>query len=58
MIGGLLNGLLIGWILLIFGFEPVAINGFKELFNIVLTTNTYYFVFGLIGLIGGAIHNN
>ena len=58
MLNGLLNGLIVGWILAVFGFEPVAINSFKELFNIVLTTDTYYFIFALIGLVGGAVHNN
>lgn len=43
--------LIIAWILTLFDFDNIFINGAKEIFKIDVTSNGYYFVFFLIGLI-------
>ena len=55
MLGGMIDGLIVAWILTWFGFEYTAINSFKELFGIALTMNTYYFIFGMLGLLGSLL---
>ncbi|MCR4362003.1 hypothetical protein NUG13_11760 [Bacillus subtilis] len=43
--------LLGGWILSLFGFDTVVIDGAKELFHISITTAGYYLIFAILGLI-------
>jgi hypothetical protein len=56
MIYGILYGLLCGWILSVFDIDDICIKVLQPLFSIELTTDHYYFVFGICGLIYGIIH--
>ncbi|XZM23692.1 hypothetical protein ACSXAD_10095 [Clostridium perfringens] len=55
MLGGLLWGLLIAWILSIFNFNYMFINAVYELLRLKISTDVYYVVFALLGLIYGII---
>ncbi len=44
-------GLILGWILSWFGFINVVQVGCHELFNITISTTTYYFIFAILGFI-------
>ncbi len=44
-------GLLLGWILSLFGFFNVVQTGMNELFGIVISMPTYYFIFAVIGIL-------
>jgi hypothetical protein len=57
MIGGILYGLLCGWILALFNVDNICIEVLQPIIPFVLTTAHYYFVFGLVGMIYGIIHN-
>ena len=54
---GILYGLLCGWILSVFDIDDICIKVLQPLFSIELTTDHYYFVFGICGLIYGIIHS-
>lgn len=41
--------LLSGWILSLFGFDAVVIQGVFELFGKTITSTSYYFLFGVLG---------
>lgn len=56
MLGGLLWGLLIAWILSIFNFDYMFINTVYELWGLKISTDVYYVVFALLGLICGIIN--
>ena len=58
MIGGILYGLICGWILSLFGVKIFCIEVLQPFIPFALTTAHYYFVFGVVGLIYGIIHNN
>lgn len=58
MLGGLLGGLLIAWLLSIFNFDNMFINATYELFGLNVSVDVYYVIFGLIGLIGGIIKSD
>jgi len=55
MLEGIVGGLIIGWILSIFGVNNICIEVLQPFINIPLTNSHYYFVFGLLGCIGGLI---
>jgi Co/Zn/Cd efflux system component len=55
LFNNLLNALITAWILALFTFDKICITALKELFNINITTNTYYFIFAIIGLIYGMV---
>lgn len=57
MIGGILYGLLCGWILALFHVDDICIEVLQPFIPFILTTAHYYFVFGICGLIYGIIHN-
>lgn len=57
MIGGILYRLLCGWILALFNVDEICIEVLQPIIPFELTTVHYYFVFGLVGLIYGIIHN-
>jgi len=46
-----INFLIYAWLLNIFGFGDICIIAMRELFNITITINTYYFMAFLIGLV-------
>lgn len=58
MLGGLLWGLLIAWILSIFNFDYMFINTVYELWGLKISTDVYYVVFVLLGLIYGIINKD
>lgn len=58
MLGGLLWGLLITWILSIFNFNYMFINVVYELLRLKISTDVYYVVFVLLGLIYGIINKD
>ncbi|WP_346967265.1 hypothetical protein [Clostridium perfringens] len=58
MLGGLLWGLLIAWILSIFNFDYMFINTVYELWGLKISTDVYYVVFALLGLIYGIINKD
>ncbi|HAT4104378.1 TPA: hypothetical protein I9Z31_001790 [Clostridium perfringens] len=58
MLGGLLWGLLIAWILSIFNFNYMFINAVYELLRLKISTGVYYVVFALLGLIYGIINKD
>ncbi|MBO3380248.1 hypothetical protein JJB39_12905 [Clostridium perfringens] len=58
MLGGLLRGLLIAWILSIFNFNYMFINAVYELLRLKISTDEYYVVFALLGLIYGIINKD
>lgn len=56
LIGGIFYGLLSAWILSLFGVDDICIRVLQPFIHgITLTTDHYYFVFGLVGCIGGFI---
>lgn len=58
MLGGLLWGLLIAWILSIFNFDYMFINTVYELWGLKISIDVYYVVFALLGLICGIINKD
>ena len=60
MLGGIISGLIVAWILTIFNVDSICINVLQPFFtNVKLTTDYYYFAFGVFGLIAGIVsHNN
>lgn len=55
MLGGLVFGLVIGWIVSLFGGDTLLINGVTELTGNDITSAGYYTIFAVIGLIGGVL---
>jgi len=55
MLGGLLIGLVVGWILTIFGASNLLIQGISELTGKTISEAGYYTILAFIGAIGGAI---
>ena len=55
MLGGLIFGLVIGWVVSLFGGDSLLINGIRELTGNDITSAGYYTIFAIIGLIGGAL---
>lgn len=55
MIGGLISGLIVAWFLTIFQVDKIFINVLQPFMsNLVLTTDHFYFCFGVLGVIAGA----
>ncbi len=57
MIGGLIVGLIVGWIVSLFGGDQLIIKGVEELTNNSITSAGYYTIFAIIGLLGGVLKN-
>ncbi|NMA49363.1 MAG: hypothetical protein GX947_06280 [Tissierellia bacterium] len=55
MLGGLIFGLVIAWVVSLFGGDSLLINGIRELTGNDITSAGYYTIFAIIGLIGGAL---
>lgn len=51
MLSEILYGLICGWILALFHVDKICINVLKDFVPITLTTEHYYFVWGIIGLL-------
>lgn len=60
MLDGIIYGLIVAWILTIFNVDNICINVLQPFFtNVKLTTDHYYFAFGVFGLIAGIMsHSN
>lgn len=58
MLEGLLGALILAWFLTLFNFDIITQDALKELFNISISTSTYYFIFAIIGLIGGTLKDS
>ena len=57
MLGGILSVLICAWILVQFDVDKICINVLQPFVHIILTTDHFYFVFGAVGFICGAIHD-
>lgn len=55
MLGGFVSGLLVAWILQLFGVGNMVLDVFQPFTIVKLTLSHYYIGFGLIGFISGAI---
>lgn len=56
MLGGLISGLIVAWLLVQFDIDKVCINVLQPFINqCTLTTDHFYFALGFLGLIGGLI---
>ena len=58
MLEGLLGALILAWFLNLFNFDNITKEALLELFNISISTSTYYFIFAIIGLVGGALKDS
>lgn len=52
----IVGGLLAGWILSWFGFDNVFIKAMAEMFDLKVSTVSYYCVFGVLGVISGWVN--
>jgi len=56
MLGGLISGLIVAWILVQFNVDKICINVLQPFVNqCKLTTDHFYFTLGFWGLIGGLL---
>lgn len=55
MLGGLLVGFVLGWILAMFGANDLLIQGVSELTGRTISDAGYYTILAFIGAMGGAI---
>lgn len=46
---GIIGGLLGGWILALFNFDAVVIEGMMQLFGLAIDKTGYYFLFAIMG---------
>lgn len=56
MVDGLISALILAWFLSLFGFDNIVIEVLSGVLRegVTVTTSHYYFLFGLIGFVGGA----
>lgn len=53
MLGGIISGLIVAWILSLFNVDVILINAIQPFISSVQLTNAHYYtLFALIGLIG------
>jgi hypothetical protein len=57
MLIGLIFGLIIGWLVSLFGGNTLIIQGVFELTGREISNAGYYTIFALLGLIGGLCEN-
>lgn len=57
MLGGFISGLIVAWILSLFGVDQMLIEVIQPFTNVILTSSHYYILFALIGTLGGSISN-
>lgn len=53
----ILINLLVGWILSLFGFNDLVINGMDEVFGVSMAQSGYYFLFALMGMVRYTLGN-
>ena len=51
MLGGIVGGLIIAWILSLFHVDIMFIQFVHEFFKITISTSSYYIFFGFFGII-------
>lgn len=57
LLGGILEGLIVAWILVQFGVDKICIEVLQPFINqCELTTSHFYFVFGIIVFLAGCIY--
>lgn len=54
MIGGMLTGLIVAWVLTFFDINKICIEVLQPFCKITLTDAHYYFALGFLGMIAGA----
>ena len=47
----MIGGIILAWFLTLFNFDHAVIKAFQELFNITISTGTYYVIFAVLGAI-------
>ena len=58
IVDGIIGGLILGWILSLFGFDNIIITSLKEMFNIALSLDNYFLIFAVIGGAEEYLRNN
>lgn len=58
MLWGLIAGLLVAWLVSLFGADRLIIQGFFELTGKPISLAGYYTVFALLGLLGGVLRRH
>lgn len=58
MLGGLIAGLMTGWILNCFNVADMVIEVLQPFVSVPLTHSHYYVFLGIVGLVGGAFCHN
>lgn len=58
MLSGFIGGLFVAWILRIFDVDDILIGFTKEIFKLSISVNTYYILFGILGIIAGMYNKN
>lgn len=58
MLLGLISGLIVAWLVSIFGGDLLIIQGVFELTGKQISIAGYYTIFALVGLIGGLIKDS
>lgn len=54
MLLGVIMGIVVAWILSLFGVDQLLIQGITQLLGRQIDISGYYTIFAMIGLIGGA----
>ncbi|KUO50378.1 MAG: hypothetical protein APF76_11780 [Desulfitibacter sp. BRH_c19] len=57
MLGGVIAGLIVGWVISMFGGNDLLIQGILELTGKNISNAGYYTILALLGAIGGALNN-
>jgi len=55
LLEGIIGGLIVAWVLTLFGVDVIVIQFVEENFDKVVSTSTYYVGFAIIGLIGALL---
>lgn len=55
MLDGFITGLVVAWILSLFGVDKMVVEVLQPFTKVLLTSSHYYMGFALIGLIGAAL---
>lgn len=58
MFFGIIQGLLVGWLLSLFNFNDVILNALQPFANAELSMDIYYIIFAFIGVLYGLIKEN
>lgn len=56
MYSGFIGGIIVAWILSLFGMDHMILEVCQSFTEVQLTTSYYYIGFALIGLVGGAFN--